>query len=117
MRFQVCLPGASSAIDAFFDDTGQWPMVHAAYVAGIGAEIGRMLETIPADDLVVQFDFAWEVVDLAIGDGRDFPFGPDETTERKRVRHEHSSPTSRGWSPRRCRWATTGATAPGAAGR
>ncbi len=37
VRFQVCLPGASSAIDAFFDDTSQWRMVHAAYIDGIHA--------------------------------------------------------------------------------
>jgi hypothetical protein len=88
VRFQVCLPGASSAIDAFFDDTSQWPLVHTAYIDGIHAEIDRMLETIPAEDLVIQFDFAWEVVDLAIGDGRYFPFWPDATYEEKVARHE-----------------------------
>jgi hypothetical protein len=87
VRFQVCLPGASSAIDAFFDDTSQWPMVHAAYIEGIGREIERMLEVIPAEDLVIQFDFAWEVVDLAIGDGSYFPFWPADTVDEKYARH------------------------------
>ncbi len=87
VRFQVCLPGASSAIDAFFDDTSEWPMVHAAYIEGIGREIERMLEVIPAEDLVIQFDFAWEVVDLAIGDGSYFPFWPADTVDEKYARH------------------------------
>jgi hypothetical protein len=87
VRFQVCLPGASSAIDAFFDDTSQWPQVHAAYIDGIRRDIATMLEAIPAEDLVIQFDFAWEVVDLAVGDAKYFPFWPDETFEQKFARH------------------------------
>jgi hypothetical protein len=87
VRFQVCLPGASSAIDAFFDDTSQWPQVHEAYIDAIGREIEAMLATIPAEDLVIQFDFAWEVVDLAVGDAKYFPFWPDATAAEKFVRH------------------------------
>jgi hypothetical protein len=87
VRFQVCLPGASSAIDAFFDDTEQWPQVHDAYVDAIVREIERMLEVIPAADLVVQFDFAWEVVDLAVGDDKYFPFWPEATFAEKFARH------------------------------
>jgi hypothetical protein len=87
VRFQVCLPGASSAIDAFFDDTSQWPQVHAAYIEAIRREIATMVQTIPPSDLVIQFDFAWEVVDLAVGDEKYFPFWPDATFEEKLARH------------------------------
>jgi hypothetical protein len=87
VRFQVCLPAASSAIDAFFDDTGDWPAVHAAYIDGLGREIEKMLEHIPAEELVIQIDLAWEVVDLAVGDARYFRFWPDETFEQKLARH------------------------------
>jgi hypothetical protein len=45
-----------------------------------------MLESIPAEDLVIQFDFAWEVVDLAVGDEKYFPFWSDDA-EEKFARH------------------------------
>ena len=48
---------------------------------------GREIATIPAEDLVIQFDFAWEVVDLAVGDEKYFPFWPDATFEQKFERH------------------------------
>lgn len=87
VRFQVCLPAPDSAIDAFFDDVRQWPLVHHAYAAALRREIERMLETIPAGDLVIQYDEAWEVVDLAMGDGKYFPFWPDATFDEKLERH------------------------------
>jgi hypothetical protein len=87
VRFQVSLPATSSGVDQFFDDPEQWPMVHAAYADAMKREIARMLETIPADDLVIQFDLAWEVVDLSIGDERYFPFWPEASFEEKFRRH------------------------------
>jgi hypothetical protein len=87
VRFQVAIPGTSSGTDQFFDDPEQWPMVHAAYAAAVHREIARMLDAIPAEDLVVQFDFAWEVDDLSIGDERYFPFWPQATYGEKFDRH------------------------------
>jgi hypothetical protein len=87
VRFQVSLPATSSGVDQFFDDPQQWPVVHAAYARAMRAEIAAMLEHIPADDLVIQFDLAWEVVDLSIGDERYFPFWPQATFAEKFARH------------------------------
>jgi hypothetical protein len=87
VRFQVSLPATSSGVDQFFDDPEQWPLVHAAYAEAMRREIDKMLETIPAEDLVIQFDLAWEVVDMSIGDERYFPFWPEATLAEKFRRH------------------------------
>ncbi len=87
LRFQVCLPAPHSAIDGFFDDPGQWPQLYAAYVDGIRREIATILETVPADELVIQWDVAWELVDLAMGERNFFRFWPKLTPEQKLERH------------------------------
>jgi hypothetical protein len=86
-RFQVSLPATSSGTDVYFDDTDTWPTIHEAYRVAMTREISKMLETIPADDLVIQLDLAWEVVDLSIGDEQYFPWWPPETFEQKLDRH------------------------------
>jgi hypothetical protein len=64
-----------------------WPMVHAAYAKAMKAEISKMLEVIPADDLAIQLDLAWEVVDLSIGDEQYFPWWPQSTLDEKFERY------------------------------
>ncbi len=86
-RFQVCLPAPNSAIDGFFEDPAQYPMLHKAYQEGINHEIERMLEVIPAEDLVIQFDVAWEFVDMAMGEKNFFAFWPKLSAEEKFQRH------------------------------
>jgi hypothetical protein len=86
-RFQVCLPSGHSGIDAFFDDVGEWPAVHAAYQRGLNHEIERILGAVPANDLVIQFDMAWEVVDLAMGSANYFKYWPRQSYEEKFARH------------------------------
>jgi hypothetical protein len=87
VRFQVCLPAPNSAINGFFEDPSQWPGLHRAYQEGIDREIGKMLETIPAGDLVIQYDLAWELVDLAMGERNFFAFWPKRTLEEKIEEH------------------------------
>ncbi len=87
VRFQVSLPAPHSAIDGWFEDPAQWPELHAAYADGMRREIDRMLETIPAGDLVIQWDAAWEFVDMAMGEKNFFAFWPTLTTEQKFQRH------------------------------
>jgi hypothetical protein len=87
VRFQVAFPAPGSAINPFFEDVGQWEEAHRAYEAGIRGEIARMLEEIPASDLLIQFDLAWEVVDLASGEDAFFDFWPREPVARKLERH------------------------------
>jgi hypothetical protein len=58
-RFQVSLVATDSGTNVYFDDVTTWPMVHAAYAKAMKAEISKMLEVIPADDLAIQLDLAW----------------------------------------------------------
>jgi hypothetical protein len=86
-RFQVCLPAPNSAINAFFTDPSEWPVLHRAYLKGLQGEIKRILEAVPANDLTIQYDLAWEVVDLAMGEANFFNFWPKSTFEEKLARH------------------------------
>jgi hypothetical protein len=87
VRFQLCLPAPNSAINAFFEEPDQWPAVQRAYLDRLEREIDEVLTTIPADDLAVQFDHAWEVVDLAMGEHNYFRFWPRSTVAEKLERH------------------------------
>lgn len=87
VAFQVSLPATMSAVDCYFEDPGQWPIVHAAYRDAIHADIERILDVIPAEDLVIQFDVCEEVVDLALGDKQYQPFYPQRTAQEKFAAH------------------------------
>jgi hypothetical protein len=87
VRFQVCLPAPHSAIDGFFEDNSQWPELYRAYLDGIRRETAQLLEVIPADELVIQWDVAWEFVDMAMGEKNFFKFWPKLTAEEKFQRH------------------------------
>ncbi len=87
VRFQVCLPAPHSAIDGFLEDSSQWPELYAAYLDGIRREIAKILDVVPADELVVQWDVAWEFVDMAMGEKNFFKFWPKLTAEEKFQRH------------------------------
>ncbi|CAJ1510064.1 hypothetical protein [[Mycobacterium] burgundiense] len=88
MRFQVCLPSPHSAIDSAFEDPGQWPELYAAYLEGIRREIGKILEVVPAADLVFQWDLALEFIDMGLGDNRRyFASWPTLPLEEKFARH------------------------------
>jgi hypothetical protein len=86
-RFQVALPASGSAITAFFADPGDWPRVYAAYRRGMAREIREMLEVIPAEDLVIQWDIAAEMRDLYAGDEKVTPWAPHRTSEEKWEAH------------------------------
>jgi hypothetical protein len=87
VRFQVSLPAPHSAIDGFFEDNSQWPELYAAYLGGIRREIAKILEVVPAGELVIQWDAAWEFVDMAMGEKNYFKFWPKLTAEEKFQRH------------------------------
>ena len=87
VRFQLCLPAPNSAINAFFEDASEWPRVQRAYMDRLSEEIGETLAVIPADDLAIQFDHAWEVVDLAMGERNFFRFWPKLTVDEKFAQH------------------------------
>lgn len=64
VKFMVCLPMTNSAVDTFFHDPEQYPLVHAAYESAMRREIQQILEHVPADDLVIQWDVCIEVLDI-----------------------------------------------------
>ena len=87
VRFQLCIPAPCSAIDWSFENPDDWPTLYAAYNDGIRGEIAKALREIPADDLVVQWDVAWEFVDMAVGDKRLFAFFPQLSAAQKFERY------------------------------
>lgn len=82
-RFQVAIPASGSAITSFFAEPSDWPVVHEAYRSAVAREIELILEAIPAEDLVLQYDLAAEVRDLYLGDARALPWSPERTEEEK----------------------------------
>jgi hypothetical protein len=86
-RFQVSLPATGSAVMGFFAHPEEWPVVYDAYRRAIRAEVRRIAEQVPADDLVIQWDIASEVRDLLAGDRPLLPWSPDTSLEGKWERH------------------------------
>jgi hypothetical protein len=65
LRFQVGLPFPSSALNAFKADfAGDYPVVERAFEDLGGRELVRLLSEVPADDLAIQWDMAYEVQDI-----------------------------------------------------
>jgi hypothetical protein len=64
LRFMVCLPMLASGIDLFFRDPADRPIIYAAFADAIDREIDRMLEVIPPEDLLIQWDACVEVLDI-----------------------------------------------------
>lgn len=87
VRFQVCVPGTSSAIEEHFLDPADWPAAKLAYRDAIADELGRLLEVIPAGDLAIQLDMAWEVVDLSLREAPTFPWSPMRSVQQKLATH------------------------------
>jgi hypothetical protein len=69
VRFQVSLPLTESATRIYITNSGDFEILKAAYEAALLRELDSMLQTIPADDLVVQWDMALEVL-FTVLDGK-----------------------------------------------
>jgi hypothetical protein len=67
LSFQVGIPSTDSVIEDYFPHRHDWPLAKQAYYASACREIERMLEEIPAEDLVVQWDLAIEPVNIETG--------------------------------------------------
>ena len=68
VRFQVCLPLTYSAIGLFFPDPADQAKVAPGLTAAFRAEVAKMVELIPAQELAIQWDLAVEnrLVDTAL---------------------------------------------------
>ena len=65
LRFQVCLPFPSSAMNALEADFAKdYPIAEQAYEELVTRELGRLAEAIPAEDLAIQWDVCYEVLDI-----------------------------------------------------
>ncbi len=86
-RFQVSLPATGSAVMGFFAHADEWPVIYDAYRRAIRAEVAQIVEQVPAEDLVVQWDIASEVRDLLAGDRPLLPWSPQTSLAEKWQRH------------------------------
>jgi hypothetical protein len=65
LRFQVGLPFPASALNAFKADfASDYPVAERAFEDLVGREIERLVDAIPADDLAIQWDCAYETQDI-----------------------------------------------------
>src|SRR5215813_6662536 len=68
VRFQVSLPLPEDATRAWLTNADDFTLVSTAYEEALGRELARILEAIPADDLVIQWDICWEVLAIELQD-------------------------------------------------
>jgi hypothetical protein len=71
VKFQVCLPTTGSALTHFFPEPEDFALMATAYEDALRAEIGMLVTKIPPTDLVIQWDFANEIVDLGTAEPTD----------------------------------------------
>jgi hypothetical protein len=63
-RFQVSLPLPESAASWFFPDRDHLRQAIEAYTAALQRDLATLLETIPHEDLTIQWDTCWEILDV-----------------------------------------------------
>jgi hypothetical protein len=65
LRFQVGLPFPASALNGFKADyAADYPVAERAFEDLVERELRRLIQAIPAQDLAIQWDMAYEVQDL-----------------------------------------------------
>lgn len=64
VRFQVSLPCTVDGTVGFFPDAADHPVIMRAYERAIQDGIQEILQHIPADDLVIQWDYCSELLDI-----------------------------------------------------
>jgi hypothetical protein len=65
LRFQIGLPFPQSALNAFKADYARdYPIAERAYEELMERELARLLEAVPAEDLAIQWDCAYETQDI-----------------------------------------------------
>ncbi len=65
LRFQVSLPLANSVVTVgTFPEPGDIDKVRPGFVAALRAEVAKIVEKIPLQDLAIQWDASWEITDV-----------------------------------------------------
>jgi hypothetical protein len=80
VRFQISLPLVNSVITkGAFPVEGDIEKVRPGYEAALAAEIQKIVEKLPQDDIALQWDCSWEITDVY---GAIKGFDPDRAIER-----------------------------------
>ena len=82
VRFQMSVPAAHDAVAIYFPHPADWPTVMSAWSQHLRAEFRRMLEVIPANDLLIQIDYCTELVHMAGYIHKFANWAPDEPPEK-----------------------------------
>lgn len=64
LRFQVSLPTPAGGLSFFFHDPGELERHYPRYEEAMLREVERIAATIPAEDLAIQWDVCWEVLEI-----------------------------------------------------
>lgn len=65
VRFQIALPLVNSVVTSgTFPVAGDIDKVRPGYEAALAAEIARIVEELPLDDIALQWDCSWEITDV-----------------------------------------------------
>jgi hypothetical protein len=65
VRFQIALPLVNSVVTkGTFPVNGDLEKVRPGYEAALAAEIKKIVEKLPADDIAFQWDCSWEITDV-----------------------------------------------------
>ena len=86
-RFMVAMPMCESAVRPFLGKAGEhdYEQISGAYTEAMSREIAKMLDVIPAGDLVIQWDICMEMLAVDVNDDHSvlFPWKPrGEAMER-----------------------------------
>ena len=68
VKFQVSLPLTESGIRSFLTSTRDFDLMWIAYEEAMARELAALVDAIPADDLVIQWDICVEVFAVALQD-------------------------------------------------
>lgn len=63
-RFQVTIPFPDGAVQAFVRNPDDFELVAAAYRDAVRREVQELVRLIPPEDLLLQWDVCWEVLNL-----------------------------------------------------
>ncbi len=79
LRFQVSLPTPAGALSFFFLDPDEIRRHLPSYEAAMLREVDQIAAAIPAEDLAIQWDVCWEVLEI---DGATLPWALPDPWER-----------------------------------
>ena len=112
VRFQVCIPLTYSALTSFFPDPEDLERVVPGMTDALRAEVAKIVELIPPDDLAIQWDLAIEhrLIEIKMAESPDAahreaervlaPAGEIPISDRVVLGHHACFGTLNGWPSR-----------------